>query len=522
MGRSNTIFYTGFIFILIFYIFLWGAPSIASAAYDRTFSVNTTSDGLDANGADGMCATSGNMCSLRAAVMQANSSGGTTRIFLPAGTYQLTLGAVWINSHTTVEGAGADQVFIDALGASRVFEIGGYDYNSTNFNVSISGVSMLNGYSNWTGGLGSYWGGACVMSWWGNLTMNNVTVDGCQADNGLGGAISTGWVLTLENSTVSNSWAGLGGGGIYKSGGHMTIRNSTISGNSTGAWGGGGIYHSDGTADIYSSTISFNQTVGGTGGGIYESGATNMGNTIITNNSAASSVNCRFYFGDIDSQSKNLEDNTTCSFGANGIVAAPSLGPLQDNGGPTFTHAIPDTSPAVDSGTDCFATDQRGEPRPTDGDNNGSELCDIGAYELQPFADSDGDTIPDGSDNCPMASNIGQEDLDSDGIGDACDDDKDGDGIQNEIDTQSLISSDTFSDIGGGGTTTGEIIDRSSLVIRVEELPNPGGGGPFTGRRGDTNPQNDGRVDERSVTVQYAKWSIWQFFDSGSGICMVI
>ena len=56
----------------------------------------------------------------------------------------------------------------------------------------------------------------------------------------------------------------------------------------------------------------------------------------------------------------------------------PFLGPLQNNGGPTETHALPETSPAVNAGN-CSATvattDQRGVYRPQGGE------CDMGAYE---------------------------------------------------------------------------------------------------------------------------------------------
>ena len=65
---------------------------------------------------------------------------------------------------------------------------------------------------------------------------------------------------------------------------------------------------------------------------------------------------------------------------------SPRLGPLQNNGGSTQTHALLVGSPAIDiikaepNGVICplgLITDQRGMPRP----NNHGNACDIGAYE---------------------------------------------------------------------------------------------------------------------------------------------
>ena len=65
---------------------------------------------------------------------------------------------------------------------------------------------------------------------------------------------------------------------------------------------------------------------------------------------------------------------------------SPILLPLDDNGGPTVTHALDSTSPAVDAGDPWTvrATDQRGFPRRHDGDGDGTPTPDIGAYELLP------------------------------------------------------------------------------------------------------------------------------------------
>ena len=65
--------------------------------------------------------------------------------------------------------------------------------------------------------------------------------------------------------------------------------------------------------------------------------------------------------------------------------------------------------------------------------------------------DTDGDGVPDSSDNCPGAANADQADADGDGLGDACDPDTDGDGVANASDNCPSVANSGQVDIDGDG-----------------------------------------------------------------------
>lgn len=198
------------------------------------------------------------------------------------------------------------------------------------------------------------------------------------ADGGLGGAILNGGTLDMRRCTFSANSATRGrGGGIFNFGG-LDLSNSTFSGNTANDSGGfgGGIYHDMGIVTVSNSTFSGNSAT--SGGGIYNAGPyMTLKNTIIANSS--SGHNCDAQLPISDGGGNLSFGDTTCP----GINGEPRLGPLQDNGGPTYTMALGAGSAAIDVANDatCAAVpvnglDQRGVTRPQ------GAHCDIGAFEV--------------------------------------------------------------------------------------------------------------------------------------------
>jgi hypothetical protein len=400
--------------------FLFAAVFLAlgsTALATTTWYVNGVS-GSDSNA----CTSPTSACRTIGHAISLAVSGDS--VMVAAATYyeNLTIGI-----SLKVIGSGANTTIIDGGGVGGVVTI-----SSGTAHVTLSKFTIQHGASRLGGGINNggtltinnstiranrailvlnrFLGNGGGVSSSGRLIVNNSKIQGNSAPN-VGGGIWGSGALTINNSTISGNTTTSLGGGIAAN--NLMINNSTISGNS--AYAGGGIYNF-GTLTINNSTISGNSAAyGGAGGGIYSSivyggtltissstisgnhhdGIYNTGNgggtatlkNSILANSSSSGANCIGFT--ITSHGHNLSSDATCNFTNAGDLnnTDPMLGPLQNNGGPTRTMALPSGSPAVDAGnpsgcTDglghLLKTDQRGMPRPDKEDSGG---CDMGAYE---------------------------------------------------------------------------------------------------------------------------------------------
>ncbi|MGB0560676.1 MAG: CHAT domain-containing protein [Spirulinaceae cyanobacterium] len=237
-------------------------------------------------------------------------------------------------------------------------------------------------------------GGGVVISGVNNeqLTINNTTVAGNSTGQNGGGIILDGSTVgTIINSTISGNYAQDGGGGISSTG-TLTLTNTTVSSNSTPADNGGGIF-AGGTLTLNNATIAFN-TTGLDGGGLaldaFGIPTAIINNTIIANNVDTSGGNAPDLVGNFATSTvrHSLITNPagiaglSLMNGVNGNIIGqdPRLGPLQNNGGSTATHALLPGSPAINAGNNGLVSvsiDQNGNLRIVDFN------VDIGAYELQ-------------------------------------------------------------------------------------------------------------------------------------------
>jgi CSLREA domain-containing protein len=349
-------------------------------------------------------------CSLREAIRAANTNQpidacpagtGSDTVILKSATYNLTkvgineddgkIGDLDIFDDLQVVGANLANTIIDGQASDRIFHVHG------DVTVKFTNLTLRNGFAP----PDSFYGGGAILNGGGEqvagaiqvinclLTLNKAANTGGGLDNSgsatlidvslisnqaaVGGGIFNGGSLVIDGATFSQNIAEDTGGGLDNNSG-ATLRNVTISTNSAGG-NGGGLFN-DGSLTLLNLTIAGNNT------GLNNAGTVRIKNSIITG--STSGDNCSGSVS-IISEGHNIENTDTCNFDlfTDLINTNPDISPLSDNLGPTLTHALLDESPAIDSGENnsCPLQDQRGALRPADGDENGTEICDIGAYE---------------------------------------------------------------------------------------------------------------------------------------------
>lgn len=302
---------------------------------------------------------------------------------------------------------------------------GGGIYSRSPITITASQI-----IGNSTNGDFSPGGGVFVSVLGGTSTLTDVTIHGNSSTGPGGGVYNSTFTLrivaamvapaptesevfsgqiAIYDSTISDNHSESIGGGWFIGGNRdALLSNSTISSNTANDSGGGVYSSSPASARFQHATIAYNRSnVDGisndSGGGVFLSqGTLELDHTIVARNSAFLSVGSDLsgLLGAVITPRYSLIGNNSVSGLTEAPVGSPDahgnliggsgsrqdinprLGPLQDNGGPTMTHALLPDSPAINAGDPEFTpppeTDQRGLPfeRVSDG------RIDIGAFEF--------------------------------------------------------------------------------------------------------------------------------------------
>lgn len=303
-----------------------------------SFAVNTTSDshctGFSSQGAPGCSSAtdSGGNISLRSALEFANTSGGTTTISVPQGTYNLSLGdlvaGTQANTNITVHGTGtAANTIINQTTPGRMVIVQNFNVNS-NVVLQLDNITISGGKENENDPDGFGGNGGAVLAG--------------------GSATATGVAVSLTNMVFSSNYcspvsnAGCSGGAISMTGGgNLTVLNSTFSSNdaskNSGTGSGGAIYFDNGgnpgnvsiTNSIFTNNTAHNS--GGQGGAVRLAGGAGstytVNNNIFTGNAAAQNGGALYLsLGGLTANFNRIVGNTSNS--GSGLYVANNSGSL--------------------------------------------------------------------------------------------------------------------------------------------------------------------------------------------------
>ncbi|MDY6950070.1 MAG: choice-of-anchor Q domain-containing protein, partial [Thermodesulfobacteriota bacterium] len=286
------------------------------------------------------------------------------------------------------------QVATPGASTYRVFSINASGKVANIYDITIKGGDI----SAEAGGDG-YGGGIYVGE--GTLVLDAATVTGSRASHGGGIHAANSTTVSISDSTISENTAGGGGAGVRAVGATVTIDSSTLSNNilqnaapHNGGQGGGAIRATDSTCTIVNSTLSGNTAVWTYGSAIQQDGTTGalyVIDSTVSNNSV-------YYCHGVPDEAVSIRTGAACilnsiiinnqktadpaglsyDIGGGGTIysyyswyarassgvsdqanapnvttayTADDLGPLQDNGGPTFTMAVGGGTPIITEGT---------------------------------------------------------------------------------------------------------------------------------------------------------------------------
>ena len=353
--------------------------AIAISAHATTITVTNTNDSGPG--------------SLRQAVADAND--GDTINFDPALNGQiitLTTGELAIVRNITIDGTGANLLAVSRDQTAphfRIFHLGDDKSGPT---VTIRGITISTGFGDdFGGGIFNDRSALSVVNC--TLSGNSANLGGGICINGTQGRSAT---VTISNSTLNNNSAlngilGAGqGGAIMSLGGPgyaatLSISNSTVSTNVSQVLGGG-IAIQGSSASLIVSNTTFSGNAAPSGGGAIDNsyGVVEIGSTILKTGS--SGPNIYNSFGVVTSHGYNVSDDDGNGFltgSGDQINTDPLLGPLQDNGGHTLTHALLPGSPAIDTGDPNFTPPPFFDQRGPGFDRMVNGRIDKGSFEVQ-------------------------------------------------------------------------------------------------------------------------------------------
>jgi len=219
-------------------------------------------------------------------------------------------------------------------------------------------------------------------------TISGNTTSGDGSHYARGGGVLSLAETDITYTTISENEATTGAG-IFLVGATdstMRVSNSTISGNNASG-SGGGIYAKYRPFSVRNSTITGN-TAGDQCGGMFLAYATELESTIVANNTAqnGATADVGSPYAIAISGANNLVIASSLPLPPDTIALDPMLGPLQDNGGATKTHALLPGSPAIDHGNNVAGFNY--EQRMIDADGTQfyervvGPSADIGAFEF--------------------------------------------------------------------------------------------------------------------------------------------